>query len=152
MSSIALVQSSSSTRASTTADANSVAMRDANGGLANNQETVTQLTVNGAIALKFNPQTASYAMQSPGGTGGGDVIVEIDCTGGARNVTLPSPSSVGAGNMVVVIKKDNVNNATILPNGAETINGASSKVLSTQYSVCRLISNGTNWYASTTTS
>lgn len=127
-------------------------LRGSNGEVSNNAETCTQLTVNGAVALKWNAQTISYAMLSPGATGGGDCIVEIDCTAGAKNVTLPSPVTVGAGNYVKVIKKDGANNATILPNGSETINGSASKVLSTQYSVCTLYSNGTNWYASTTTS
>src|SRR6185437_10775980 len=131
------------------ATANTIPQRDSNGGITNAAEVCTQFTCSGPVTLKWNAQTASYSMSA---TVGGDCIVYMDATGGVRSVTLPPPSTLGAGQKVCVIKKDNVNNVTILPNATETINGASSKVLSVQYSVCWLYNDGTNWIASTTTS
>jgi hypothetical protein len=135
---------------STSATPNTGVVRGANADVTNGPETCTQLTCTGPVTLKWNAQTSSYAMSA---SAGGDCIVYMDATGGARNVTLPPPSTLGAGQKVIVIKKDgSANNVTVLPNASETINGAASKVLSAQYSVCTLWNDGTNWIASTTTS
>jgi hypothetical protein len=73
-----------------------------------------------------------------------DGVVLVDASGGVRTVTLPSAST----NYKYVIKKvdSSSNNVIINPAGGNTIEGASSKTLTTQYQFETLISNGTTWY------
>jgi hypothetical protein len=67
-------------------------------------------------------------------------------TSAARTLTLPAPS-VGAH---IVIKDSSgladTNAITVNPNGAETIDGAASLAISSNYSSTSLISNGTHWF------
>ena len=75
-----------------------------------------------------------------------DNVVLVDSSGGARNITLPAPS-VGR----VLKIKDNTgsaatNNITVLPNGSEDIDGASSKVISNNWGSVELVSDGTDWF------
>lgn len=69
-----------------------------------------------------------------------------DATAGAFSVTLPTAASMI--NKIVNIKKidSSVNAVTIDPNGAETIDGAATLVLATQWQAAQLQSNGTAWY------
>lgn len=73
----------------------------------------------------------------------GDVI-PCDATGGAFTVNLPAASGVVQS---ISIKKTDasINAVTIDGNGAETIDGAATRLLSTQYEAVTLWSNGTNW-------
>jgi hypothetical protein len=66
---------------------------------------------------------------------------------GAINVTLPLPTT--AGRQLVI--KDitglaSTRNITILPHSSETIDGASSRVISTNYSSISVLSDSQNWY------
>ena len=73
----------------------------------------------------------------------GDVI-PCDATGGAFTVNLPAASGVVQS---ISIKKTDasVNAVTIDGNASETIDGATTRLLSTQYEAVTLWSNGTNW-------
>lgn len=69
----------------------------------------------------------------------------VNTSGGTATLTLPAPSAD-----VFVRVKDSgsaeTNNITINPNGAETIDGASSLVIDSNYGSAVLVSDGTNWY------
>ena len=73
----------------------------------------------------------------------GDVI-PCDATGGAFTVNLPAASGVVQS---ISIKKTDasINAVTIDGNASETIDGATTRLLSTQYEAVTLWSNGTNW-------
>jgi hypothetical protein len=78
------------------------------------------------------------------------VIVEADrakglmWAGGVGQFTLPDPATVGS-NWFVAIKNSGAGLLTIVPDGAETIDGSSSLVLSTEDSTW-LVSDGSNWH------
>lgn len=72
-------------------------------------------------------------------------VVDVDASGGAITITLPTAASVN-GREYVIRKLDSSGNAvTIDGYSAETINGAATKVLSAQYATARIMSDGTNW-------
>jgi hypothetical protein len=76
-----------------------------------------------------------------------DELVTVDATGAARTITLPT--AVGRNRRIVVVKTDSSGNAvTVATTGGQTINGASTKVLSAQWSTAELLPTaGGNWAA-----
>lgn len=82
--------------------------------------------------------TVDYAAQSE------DDYIEIDASANTVDVTLLA--AVGNTGRSVHVKASNITfRARILPQGAETIDGASSYTFTTQYESIHLISNGTAW-------
>jgi len=95
--------------------------------------TASELMASWSVVSKSSDYTASN-----------NEFVLVDASGGAVTITLPSPSS---GGKVGVKKTDSsTNTVTISPSGSETIDGASSLTIDTQYQSYTLISDGTNWY------
>src|SRR5690349_13165044 len=77
-----------------------------------------------------------------------DKIILVDATSGPVTISLLAAATAGDGFRVVIKKIDSSGNAvTTDANGSETIDGALTSVLSTQYDSDNLVSNGTNWYA-----
>jgi len=65
----------------------------------------------------------------------------------AFNVTLPTAASAGNGGTVDVCKASGANDVTVLRAGSDTINGATSQLVSVLHSNVTLISDGTDkWY------
>lgn len=75
-----------------------------------------------------------------------DSIILADSTAGAVTITLPPAAT--ANGRVFVVKRVNAgaNNVTVDPFGSETIDGAATNVLSTQWAYVRFVSNGTAWF------
>lgn len=72
--------------------------------------------------------------------------IDVDASGAARTITLPSAATVGAGFTYFIMKIDSsVNTVTVATTSSQTINGAANKVISTQYTVYRFYSDGANW-------
>jgi len=75
-----------------------------------------------------------------------DNLVLVDSSGGARTITLPAPTN----GRILIIKDCTgsaaTNNITINPNASELIDGASSKVITSNWGEVQLQSNGTNWF------
>ena len=70
--------------------------------------------------------------------------VPVDATSGAVTVTLPP--LVDAYQEVMVSKRDSsANLVTVDANGSETINGATTQVISVQYTTLRLRPGPTEW-------
>jgi len=69
----------------------------------------------------------------------------VDATGASRTITLPLAST--ARNRIYVIKKSDVsaNTVVVTRSGANTIDGATTYTLTTQYQSVRVQSDGTNW-------
>jgi hypothetical protein len=74
-----------------------------------------------------------------------DDLIPCNATGGAFTVTLPAAASNG-GMEIEIIKTDSSANAiTIDGNASETINGALTTTLNTQYEKLRIMCDGSNW-------
>ncbi|MFD9256932.1 hypothetical protein [Streptomyces sp. NPDC059538] len=74
-----------------------------------------------------------------------DEVVLVDASAGARIITLIS--AVATPNSYTVKKIDpSGNTVTIAAAGAETIDGASTKVLSSQWDTATVVPSGGNWY------
>jgi len=73
------------------------------------------------------------------------ILVDDDTAGSAVTITLPAAS--GASNRVYTMKKlGTTANVTVDGNASETIDGATTKALTTQYEVVRIICDGSNWH------
>jgi hypothetical protein len=74
-----------------------------------------------------------------------DDFIYVDATGGARTVFLPAAAYM-SGRVITVKKTDaSGNTVTLDGNGAETIDGAATLVISTQNHARTVISDGVNW-------
>lgn len=78
-----------------------------------------------------------------------DYYIAVTDTAAPRTITLPPLDSIPP--WVEYVVKDEsggagVNNITIDADGAETIDGALTKVISTNYGVVRLIRSDTAWF------
>jgi hypothetical protein len=98
----------------------------------------TPTTPSGGSTYTVRTQTTTYTSRA------GDVIL-ADATGGAFTVTLPVATGV---TVSITVKKidASANAVTIDGNAAETIDGAATRLLSTQYEAVTLWSDGTNWW------
>lgn len=77
----------------------------------------------------------------------GDLVL-VDVSGG--NVTVDLPTAVGNTNREIWVKLVTVaapgtNECTVDPNGVQTIDGASTFILDTDFEWIKLRSNGANW-------
>jgi hypothetical protein len=75
-----------------------------------------------------------------------DYTILMDATAGNKTVNLPAASSHT--NRILVIKKidSSANTVTIDGNASETIEGATTKVLTTQYESVMIQCDGSNWF------
>ena len=73
---------------------------------------------------------------------GGDCVL-VDASSGNITITLPEPSKATQVNIKKIDSSTNV--VTVVPNGG-SIDGETSKEISTQYESYLFISDGTNWY------
>jgi hypothetical protein len=74
-----------------------------------------------------------------------DLFVTADGGGGAFTINLPAVSG-NAGLLYVIIRTSAAGNITVDPSGAETINGAATKRIDTQYGAVLLFCDGTTWH------
>ncbi len=76
-----------------------------------------------------------------------DKLILVDATSGAVTISLLAAATAGSGFRVAIKKVDSSGNAvTVDGNGSETIDGATTSTLSTQYDTDNLICNGSNWF------
>jgi hypothetical protein len=85
------------------------------------------------------PVTSAYTVSL------NDAFVPVNATSGAITVTLPKVAEC-KGKMIVIKKTDaSANAVTVDGNGSETIDGATTNALSSQYDSVSLMSDGTQW-------
>jgi microcystin-dependent protein len=78
----------------------------------------------------------------------GDIgkVINVDATGGAVTITLPTAATAGDGGQLYVRKTDaSANAVTIQTVGADTIDGSSTATISSQYAAEGIVSNGSIW-------
>lgn len=77
---------------------------------------------------------------------GDDATVLVNAAAGAVTLALPAAASV-TGQIYTAKKVDSSGNAVVLdPSGAETIDGAATKSITTQWNTLTIQSNGTAWF------
>jgi hypothetical protein len=76
-----------------------------------------------------------------------DEVVDADATSAAFQVTLPTAVGRNGRHFRVTRINSGANNVTIGTTSSQTINGASTKVLTAQWQSALLYSNGSNWIA-----
>lgn len=111
------------------------------GALLDVQGTVrsTGLVATGFINIAVTSKTSDYTATSS------DQLILVNSTGGA--VTINLPAAAGAAGAVYHIKKTDAsgNNVIVDPNGAETVDGAATSTMNTQYQKVTVVSTGTAW-------
>ena len=93
-----------------------------------------------APALAVTSQTTTYAIQNSDG------LILVDATSGAFTVTLPT--AVGITGKVFYLQRTDgtlANPVTIATTSAQTINGATTRFLATQFESWAIVSDGANW-------
>ena len=115
--------------ATATPGANAIPKANSSGKLASGWTSLSQTTATG-------PTTSNPSVNN---------LVFCDVASGSVTVNLPSGHVAGDA-MIVKIITTAANSVTIDPNGSETVDGASTLVLSNDYEWAWLISNGTNWF------
>jgi hypothetical protein len=106
----------------------------------------------GTVTATTNPLRRTVAQEVPVATKtaaytltAADDTVLASAGGGAFTLTLPTAVGI-AGRTYTVVKTDSSANAVTLDgNGAETINGAATYALSTQYARVTVRSDGAGW-------
>lgn len=94
-------------------------------------------------------KTADFTVWTDDATGSPKHVYLCDATSGAITVTLPAVADADptAGRVVTVKKTDASGNAVTLDaDGSETIDGATTKALSSQYDSVTIVSDGTSWH------
>lgn len=100
--------------------------------------TLTNTTANG-VSLAYVAKTSGYTATST------DYTIAGNASTAAFSVTLPT--SVGITGKVYVVKKvdSSANAVTVATTSSQTIDGATTKALSTQYDAITVQSDGANW-------
>jgi len=96
-------------------------------------------TLNG-IAWRSVAKSADATLASD------ELIVQVSASGANRTMTLPAAAS-STGKIYLIQKSDSsANTVTVDANASETINGALTFVLTTQYQTVMIWCDGTNWF------
>lgn len=110
--------------------------------------SVDRATINDNFAKRHSQDvTVVTAAMSPYTPTTLDQFLEVDASAGAVTILLDTAANFVNRTLIVFAKSVAGGNITIDGAGAETINGAATKVLTVQYSVWKLLSNGTVWWA-----
>jgi hypothetical protein len=100
----------------------------------------TTLQVNGGVSVGTKSESSDYSMSSS------DFVILAKAASKAVTITLPPASNTGQ--MVNIKKVDSsANSVTIQRHGTDTIEGAASKALNSQYAGLSLVAGGDGvWY------
>jgi hypothetical protein len=98
--------------------------------------------LNGAFNLKQVSKTSTYTADDT------DCTIFVDATSGAVTINLPTTGFGRVSGRIYIIKKTDAsgNAVTIDGNSSETIDGATTYSLASQYKYVTIQSNGTNWF------
>jgi BRCT domain type II-containing protein len=126
------------------ATASTVVQRDSQGAVANTSETVQTLVVTGDTYKTIHNVSATYTVDNAGAH---DTTIWADATSAAFAITLVA-SSANTNRELRFVKLDAAHNVTITAAGSDTINGAATYVLSSQYQKVTITTDGSGkWIA-----
>jgi hypothetical protein len=114
--------------------------------LENSGDLIVQKRVAGAWVTKGIITTiiATVVTSSPFTiTGALQYLIDDDTIGAAATVNLPAAAG---GGLITIKKIGSTANVTIDGNGAETIDGTTTIILTSQYESVSLVSDGSNWF------
>ena len=95
--------------------------------------------LDGRVSFAVNSVMANYTATAS------DRVILCDATGNSITVSLPSASGI-TGRVYTIKRIDSsANTVTIDPDGSETIDGASTYSLSSQWDFVTIVSDGSNW-------
>lgn len=122
------------------ASASSVVERDSNADCKFARPTATvSLVSEGGLKANCVTKTGAYTATES------DFTILGNTAGGSFSITLPAAAS--SNEMILVIKQISATNTlTIDGNASETIDGATTVALATQYLFRVIICDGTNWH------
>lgn len=106
-----------------------------------NTITITATGSASVLDMPTSSKTANYTVVS----GDQGYLIKADATSGAITITLPAAATAGDGFTIAVKKMDSSNNVVIDGDGSETIDGALTYTLSTQYDAVFIQCDGSNW-------
>lgn len=95
----------------------------------------TTLTASGGMKNAYVAKTGTYSITTS------DYL--IDCTANTFTVTLPT--AVGITGQIFEVKNSGAGTITIATTSSQTIDGVTTKTISTQYNFYQVMSNGANW-------
>ena len=99
-------------------------------------KTLTTPIVNG-LKVKVNAKSANYTVVAT------DVLIPVT-TGSSADVTITLPAATGTGLYLIIKKIDSGNKNVVIDGaGSETIDGALTKTISTQYGAVVIVDAGT---------
>jgi hypothetical protein len=96
----------------------------------------------GGINMKSNNKTADYTATAL------DYLITCNATSGNITITLPAAAGSDMTGRTYLVKKTDAtgNTVTIDANSSETIDGATTYVMSTQWKYVTIMSNGSEWF------
>lgn len=111
------------------------------------QSGVTSLALTQSVANFAGSVTAVNFAASPYTGLATDEVILCDVTAGAIAITLPPPVARKTIKFLDIVGLAGTNNIVISQNAAETLDGATSITLDSNYEALTLISDGTNWFS-----
>jgi hypothetical protein len=93
----------------------------------------------GSVGYAVATKTANYTATLSDG------VIVADATGG--NVTITLPTAVGFAGLRFIVKRKDAsgNTVTIATTSSQTIDGATTKALASQWAFVEVVSDGANW-------
>lgn len=111
-----------------------------------NAAGVAAAAAQATAATKLPLNLAVLAVAANQVLGAGHHVVLVDASGAARTITLPDAAG-NTGRVYHVKKTDASSNAVIIDgDGADTIDGAATHSITTQYESRTVVSDGANWH------
>jgi hypothetical protein len=98
------------------------------------------LQVAGPIATAVATKTTNYSVTST------DSVLLCDATSGALTVTLPTAAGITGRQYSFKRISSGANTVTVAAQSGQTIDGAATRVLGTQYETVTVVSDGSNWW------
>lgn len=109
--------------------------------------TSSEWTIDNALANEQIWTTVSKTSNYPVVEADRDKLIRADATSGTLTVTLLAAATAGDGFQIAIKKIDSSANTVIIDgNSSETIDGAATLTLSTQYDVAIITCDGSNWH------
>ena len=101
----------------------------------------SKMVIQGAMTTRVNPVAAAYSISDL------DQIILVDSTAAIRTVTLPSAATIPGRRYTIKDWKGTAatHTITIATVSSQTIDGAGSATLTTNYQAVELVSDGANW-------